>query len=213
MIRRDSTDETGSALCWIALRLHRTRRLPPAHQRAKHSGFCLSSATDISNRKTIRGSIKSGGGGGGGGEEEKPNWVLIEKGKVDEGIAPLGAFCRPGAVAEAHCGETHGSLCPKGAVALWAALDFLFLERLLRSLRGCLQLKRRRPHGPVDYTIWKAECKARPYLTDQERNILTYLPCCQPCHIKGRHVLADHYIFFLANLFFFQTWCVNIIII
>lgn len=115
---------------------------------------------------------------------------------MDKGIAPLGSVCRLCAVAEAHRGETHGSLCPKGAVALWAALDSLFLERLLRSLHGYPQLKRRGPHGPVDYTVWKAECETRPYFTALERNILTYLPRCQPCHIKGMRVLAYHYFFF-----------------
>lgn len=121
---------------------------------------------------------------------------------MDKGIAPLGSVCRLCAVTEAHCGETHGSLCPKGAVALWAALDSLFLERLLCFLHGCPQLKRRRPHGPVDYSIWKAECETRPSFTDLERNILTYLPRCQPCHIKGMRVFVYHYIFLLANLIF-----------
>lgn len=161
---------------------------PSAHQHADHSGFCLRSAKDISNRKTILGGIKGGGG--------DPNCVLIKKGKVYKGIAPLGSVYRQCAVAEAHCGETHGSLCPKGAVALWAALDSLFLEKLLRSLHGYPRLKRRRPHGPVDYTVWKAECETRPYLTELERNISTYLPRCQPCHIKGMRVRAYHYICF-----------------
>lgn len=30
----------------------------------------------------------------------------------------------------------------------------------------------------VDYIIWKAECETRPYLSDRESNILTYLPPC-----------------------------------
>lgn len=81
---------------------------------------------------------------------------------MDKGVAPLGSVCRLCAVAEAHCGETHASLCPKGAVALWAALDSLFLEKLLRSLHGYLWLKRRRPHGPWIILFRKQNVKRGP---------------------------------------------------
>lgn len=56
------------------------------------------------------------------------------------------SLCRRlSAVAEALRGETHGSLCPKGAVAFWNGFGFFFsLERLLLSPHGCPQFKRSR---------------------------------------------------------------------
>lgn len=87
---------------------------------------------------------------------------------------------RLSAVAEALRGETHGSLCPKGAVALWTALDFFFLGKASSS-SSSLRMAVLNLKGVdfvascVDYIIWEAECETRPYLPERESNILTYL--------------------------------------
>lgn len=116
---------------------------------------------------------------------------------MDKGNYPILSVCRLSAIAEADCGKTHGSLCPKGAVALWAAVDSFFLEKLLHSLHGCPRLKGRRPNGPEDYIICKAECETRPYFRDLVRNdLFASLSTLSHQRYARRLRVAYHFILF-----------------
>lgn len=123
-----STEKSGRALCWIGL-LHRTQPRS-AHRLTNPPGSCLLPLTDISDRRIY---VKK--------SHTHTHWVPSRKGRWIKGF-----FLPSRLIADAKAlrGETHGSLCPKGAVALWTALDFFFLERLLLFSHGCLQFKRSR---------------------------------------------------------------------
>lgn len=95
--------ETGSALCWIVLLLHRTQ---PTAQQTTHKPFWILFVTyhgyfqqeNILVRNHTVSRLRN------------ERWI--------RGFCLPSLSCRLSGVAEALRGETHGSLCPKGAVAL-----------------------------------------------------------------------------------------------
>lgn len=125
--------KTGSALCWIGS-LRRTQPLS-AHRPPKHkpSRILFVTSHGYFRQENIR-------------EREITLCPEHEKQKGGSRDFFSSSLCRRlSAVAEALRGETHGSLCPKGAVAFWNGFGFFFsLERLLLSPHGCPQFKRSR---------------------------------------------------------------------
>lgn len=86
-------------------------------------------------------------------------------------------------------GETHGSLCPKGAVALWTAFGFFFLESLLLSLHGCTRFKRSRLRRPLVWIILFEKLNVKRGRIYKTEKVISWL-LCVPANLATSKVCA-----------------------